>query len=217
MSAATPASQRSLAEHFVEVRQQEEARTIGMWVYLGTEILLFGGIFGAWAVYRYQHGEAWREAAHHMDLWLGAINTAVLLLSSLTMALAVHAAHALQKKWTLLFVLATVSLGTLFLGIKAYEYMQEIHHGLAPFAAPIPVRQAFTPATELYMNLYFAATGLHAFHLISAIALLGGFILWILKSGLSADRAATLEILGLFWHLVDVVWIILYPMLYLTR
>jgi cytochrome c oxidase subunit 3 len=194
--------------------QQHEAARLGMWVFLATELMLFGGIFLGLLVYRIAYPEVAAQASGRLDLWLGGLNTAVLLTSSLAMALAVAAARAGALRHTILLLLATAALGALFLGIKGYEYLKEFHEGLMPgVGPPFPFEPA---ASELFFNLYFAATGLHAFHLACGIAAVLLFA-WLVTGGWLAlpEREVRVEALGLYWHLVDIVWLFLYPLLYL--
>ena len=205
----------AVAEPYQEARQQQEAARLGLWLFLITEIMLFGGLFTGILVYRVLHGAAFAEASSHLDPWLGGLNTAVLLTSSLMMALAVHAARTGERQAVVRWLLLTALLGLIFLGIKGYEWWKEYHEGLMPAVGPdfpIPVR-----AAELFFNLYFAATGLHALHLTLGIGAVAVF------AGLTGRRLLPLpekqtyvEGVGLYWHLVDVIWVFLYPVLYLV-
>jgi len=203
-----------LAEQFEEPRQQHEADQLGMWVFLGTEVMLFGGVFASIVIYRVLYGDVLKTASHHLDKWLGGANTAVLLTSSLTMVLAVVAAREGRVRATCWWFAATAALGLGFLGIKGYEYFKEYHEGLMPGVGPaFPIDQ---PPAQLFFNLYFAGTGLHAFHLSCGILVVAIF-LWrvALRQLPLPERAVRVEILGMYWHLVDIVWLFLYPMLYL--
>lgn len=205
----------ALAEPYQAARQQQEAARLGIWLFLITEIMLFGGLFLGILVYRVLYGAVVEEASGHLDLWLGGLNTAVLLTSSLMMALAVHAAREGDRRAAVRWLLLTALLGLTFLGIKAYEYWKEYHEGLMPGIGPaFPMPE---PAAQLFFNLYFAATGLHALHLSLGIGAVVAF------AGLVGRRALLLpgkqmyvEGLGLYWHLVDVIWVFLYPVLYLV-
>ena len=167
--------------------QQRSAALLGMWAFLATEVMFFGPLFFGYLHARAYQGEAFVQASHHTNLWLGTANTAILLTSSLTMALAVHESKANLRKRFLLF---TALLGLAFLCIKAVEYAAE-----------------WSEPASLFLFLYFAMTGLHAVHLAIGIAL----VLWV------AGRPAATGIVGLYWHFVDIVWIFLYPMLYLLE
>lgn len=196
------------AEEAVEARQTAQ---LGMWVFLASEVLMFGGLFLALAVCRWLNAGAWREASAHLHLWLGTANTAVLLTSSLSMALAVGAARRGHGRGTALLLAATAALGLVFLAIKGTEYWLEYGDGLMPGTAP-----AFAldePGAELAFQLYFLATGLHALHLALGCLGSGGMAVWTARRG--AWPTAT-EMVGLYWHFVDVVWVFLFPIFYLT-
>jgi cytochrome c oxidase subunit 3 len=202
------------AHHFDSLDQQNEASSLGMWVFLVTEILFFGGAFLAYIVYRSAYPEAFAGASHHLDITLGAINTAVLIFSSLTMAVAVRSAQLGRRNATVLFLLATMLLGSAFLVIKVIEYGHKFRDNLFPgpgFVYPEgPARQA-----ELFFSIYFAMTGLHALHMIIGIGLLGVLVLMARKRRFTPEYYSPVENIGLYWHFVDIVWIFLFPLLYL--
>lgn len=200
---------------YSDARQQHEAARMGMWIFLATELMLFGGLFMGIVVYRVLYSEAVAEASSHLDMWLGGLNTAVLLTSSLTMAFAVACAREGRAGPCTRNLLLTAALGTLFLGIKGYEYWKEYHEGLMPgIGPPFPIE---TPPAELFFNLYFAATGLHALHLTCGIGAVLGFSWLVGRRRLRLPaRESYVEGLGLYWHLVDVIWVFLYPVLYLV-
>lgn len=203
-----------LAEQFVDPDQQSLADRLGMWLFLGTEIMLFGGLFMAIAVTRVIHAEAVKEASSHLYLWLGGANTAVLLTSSLSMAIAVTAARSGARRLVLGALVATVALGAAFLAIKATEYGLEYSEGLVPHIGP--PSPLVHPAATLFLNLYFVGTGLHAIHLAIGIAITGGVAIRIARRSLDVRRRhVVLEMTGLYWHLIDVVWVFLFPALYL--
>ena len=197
-----------VAHQFEDIEQQFQSDTIGMWAFLITEVLFFGGLFLGYAVYRASYPEAWAEGSHHMDRVFGTINTAVLLLSSLSMALAVHAAEERKRKATVGFLLATIGMAFVFLGIKAYEYWSHIHHHLLPgegFEGP--------PAVELFFGFYFTMTGLHGLHVIIGIGVLAVITFMTWRGRFSNHMPV--EMTGLYWHFVDIVWIFLFPLFYL--
>jgi cytochrome c oxidase subunit 3 len=205
----------ALAEQFDDLTQQHEAASLGMWVFLVTEILFFGGLFAGYTVYRATYPEGFREASHHLDLLLGGINTAVLITSSLTMALAVHSVQEGQRRAVLRFLLLTLMLGAVFLGIKGTEYAHKYAEELVPglrfgYSGP------HTSQVQLFLSFYFVMTGLHAFHMLVGMALLGvlAFLAW--RGHFSAAYYAPVETSGLYWHFVDIVWIFLFPLLYLV-
>jgi cytochrome c oxidase subunit 3 len=202
----------ALAHQFNNLTQQEEADTLGMWLFLCTEILLFGGLFLGYAVYRSLYPEAWAAGSHHNDLVLGSINTGVLLVSSLTMALAVHAAE--EELWSVVvgFLTATLVLGALFLGIKFYEYYVHYEHHLVPGIRFNP-EGGPAPNMELFMFFYFVMTGLHALHMLIGLGVVSTIAILAWRRRLSFHMPV--EITGLYWHLVDIVWVFLFPLLYL--
>lgn len=206
-----------VAHHFETAEQQKDSATLGMWTFLATEILFFGGVFMAYIIYRWLYHDAFAEASRFMDVAIGGINTAVLLTSSLMMALAVHAAREGRKQSTTLFLALTLILGLAFLGIKAYEWNHKWIEHLVPglnwqYAGTQP-----SGRVEMFFILYFILTGLHAVHMTIGIGILGGLIIMNARGKFSASRYAPVEISGLYWHFVDIVWIFLYPLLYLIR
>jgi cytochrome c oxidase subunit 3 len=203
-----------LQHHFDTMDQQREASSFGMWVFLVTEILFFGGLFTAYAVYRHAYPRAFAEASRHLDIQLGTFNTAVLIVSSLTMALAVWSAAVGKRKAIVVFLLATMALGGVFLGVKAVEYSHKFHDHLVPgpsFQFPGPDAR---PA-EIFYSLYFTMTGLHAAHMVIGIGLLTVLVLQARKGRYTPEYHTPVEVSGLYWHFVDIVWIFLFPLLYL--
>jgi cytochrome c oxidase subunit 3 len=209
-SHATP----GLQHQFESLGQQKEASTLGMWVFLVTEILFFGGLFLAYTVYRSQYARGFALASHHMDILLGTVNTAVLICSSLTMAMAVHSAAKGRRKPLMGYLVATMLLGAAFLGIKAVEYTEHIRHHLFPgpgfhYSGP-EARSA-----EIFFSLYFAMTGLHALHMVIGIGLLSVLFVLARRGRFVPEYYSPVEMSGLYWHFVDIVWIFLFPLLYL--
>jgi cytochrome c oxidase subunit 3 len=212
---STHSTTGALAHQFDDAAQQFEASSLGMWAFLATEILFFGGLFTAYAVYRLSYPEAFAAASNRLDIVLGTVNTAVLIASSLTMALAVFAAHSARPRTQAGFLIATLILGSVFLGIKAIEYAHKFHEHLFPgpgfqFAGADP-RNA-----EIFFSLYFAMTGMHALHMIIGAALLAVIAVQAWRGSFSKDYYTPVEIVGLYWHFVDIVWIFLFPLLYLV-
>ena len=204
-----------LQHHFESMAQQKDAASLGMWIFLVTEILFFGGLFLAYTIYRWQNARAFAHASLHMDIALGTVNTAVLIFSSLTMAMAVHSAATGRRKPLIGFLVATMALGAAFLGIKAVEYTDHFHHHLFPgpgFHYPVP---ADSRAAELFFSLYFAMTGLHALHMIVGLGILTTLLVLARRGRFTAAYHTPVEISGLYWHFVDIVWIFLFPLLYL--
>jgi len=196
------------------MEQQRDASSLGMWVFLVTEILFFGGLFLAYTVYRSRYPLAFAEASRHLDITLGTFNTAVLIISSLTMALAVYSAALGRRKAIILFLLATMALGGTFLGVKAVEYTHKFHDHLVPGAGfRLPGPDA-GPA-EIFFSLYFTMTGLHAAHMVIGIGLLTVLVLQARKGRYGPGYYTPVEVSGLYWHFVDIVWIFLFPLLYL--
>ena len=203
-----------LQHHFDTMDQQREASSFGMWVFLVTEILFFGGLFTAYTVYRHQYSRAFAEASRHLDIALGTFNTAVLIVSSLTMALAVWSASVGRRRAIVVFLLLTMALGGVFLGVKAVEYSHKFHDHLVPgpsFQFPGPDARA----AEIFFSLYFTMTGLHAAHMVIGIGILTVLVLQARKGRYTPEYHTPVEVSGLYWHFVDIVWIFLFPLLYL--
>ncbi|MGQ9913291.1 MAG: cytochrome c oxidase subunit 3 family protein [Thermogutta sp.] len=247
-----------VAHHFDSAEQQFDAGKLGVWVFLLTEILFFSGLFCAYAVYRGNHPEVFVYAHHFLDKNLGALNTAVLIFSSLTMALAVRAAQLEQRRALMAFLIVTLLCAFVFLGVKYVEYRQKWEHGLlwagkyhaaahetnhgseaasadpstavetraagkATSAVPAELPPSEHTSEEaprlvgVFFSIYFAMTGLHALHVIGGI----GAITWILVRAARGDfnrfYFGPVDYVGLYWHLVDLVWIFLFPLLYLIH
>jgi cytochrome c oxidase subunit 3 len=205
----------ALREQFETPAQQKDASTLGMWVFLVTEIMFFGGLFLAYAIYRREFAGVFALASNTLDVVIGAVNTAVLLCSSYTMVLAVRAAQIGSRKALIVFLILTILLGGVFLGVKAYEWNQkfEEHHVPGP-SFHLEGTTAQGPA-QLFFSLYFTMTGLHALHMVIGEGLLL-FLLWQAYAGKYAPSYYTpVDVGGLYWHFVDVIWIFLFPLLYL--
>lgn len=203
------------AHQFDDAAQQHEASWLGMWVFLATEIMFFGGMFLGYTVYRSAYPDAFAGASNHLDIVLGTINTAVLIFSSFTMALAVRSAQLGARKPTIIFLILTMILGAIFLGIKFTEYYVKFEEHFVPgsaFAYPGP--QA--PAAEIFFSFYFAMTGMHALHMIIGEGLLTTLVIKTGRGRFSAFYNTPVELIGLYWHFVDIVWIFLFPLLYLV-
>lgn len=215
-STAPHAQHPALAHHFDDLEQQRETAELGMWVFLVTEFMFFGGLFLAYLTYRGWYPQEFAAGSQTMDVMLGTINTAVLLTSSLTMALAVHAAQHAQRTRLILLLLATVVLGVAFLGIKAYEYHHKYEDHLIPFLG-LPFKYSGPEAAgmQTFFNLYFLMTGMHAFHMLIGIGVLLALVVLAWRGGLLAERSVTVYNFGLYWHFVDLVWVYLFPFFYL--
>jgi cytochrome c oxidase subunit 3 len=203
------------AHQFDDVEQQHEASWIGMWVFLATEVMFFGGMFLGYAVYRAAYPQAFASASNHLDVWLGTINTAVLICSSFTMALAVRSAQLGDRKLLVTFLMLTIALGTLFLGIKFTEYYFKFEEHLVPGSAFIFADTPLARPAEIFFSFYFAMTGMHAVHMIIGIGLLAVLSVMASRGRFSAGYNTPVEVVGLYWHFVDLVWIFLFPLLYL--
>jgi cytochrome c oxidase subunit III len=200
----------TLALQFDDLRQQSVSASLGMWIFLATEVLLFGAICTVFAVHRATWPEAFAAASRRLDLALGTVNTTMLLASSFTMALAVHAARRGRRRPLGALLLVTALVGVVFLVVKAAEWRREIDEGLLPGAAFRWSGEGAGPA-QLFFGLYFVLTGTHAVHLSVGIALL-----LVLVVRQRRGHAVPVEVPGLYWHFVDLVWIFLFPLLYLA-
>lgn len=246
---------RELQHHFETVQQQKETATLGMWAFLVTEIMLFGGIFMAYIVYRWAFPEVWAAAAHHLNTPLGAVNTVVLLVSSLTVALAVNAAEEGKRRRVLTMLGVTLVLGLTFLLIKGYEYSEKFAH-CAGYSTPISwvtgtgqhaVEECLVPGRaflfpeahgaegaaaasehgapqpglgspyQLFYFLYFVATGLHAVHMIVGLTIVSILTFLVWRGMITATYFTPIEIGGLYWHLIDIIWVFLFPLFYLVH
>ncbi|PJK30111.1 cytochrome/quinol oxidase subunit 3 [Minwuia thermotolerans] len=212
------ASNEPGAAHFEDAGQERQAHLAGMWLFLATELLLFGGLFCAYAVYRVSYGPAFAAAAGELDLKLGAINTAILITSGLAMALTEPAMAAGRRRAALTLLATTGALALVFLSIKGLEYHHEIGKGLAPlpglafrYDGPRPEQ------AEMFFNFYFAMTGLHALHMAIGVGLIGWMAARIARWRRPAKLERRLRIVGLYWAFVDAVWLLLFPTLYLLR
>ena len=218
-------SHPALAHHFDDLEQQKEASTLGMWVFLVTEVLFFGGLFLTYCVYRNWYPGAFAAGSHELSVELGGINTAVLITSSLTMALAVHAAQTGERRLLMILLVATMVLGAVFLGIKADEYYDKFTHhhipgpacGADPAATPhcFAWEGEYARQAQIFFSLYFMMTGLHALHMIIGLGIMTVMLWWAWNGTITPEYHSPIEISGLYWHFVDIVWIFLFPLLYL--
>jgi cytochrome c oxidase subunit III len=203
-----------LRHHFSDMEQQREASTMGMWVFLLTEIMFFGGMFAAYLIYRFEYYQAWAAGSAHMNFWFGTINTAVLICSSLTMALAVRASQVGQKKIMVTLLIVTILFGCAFMVIKGFEYHEHWQAREFPgnnfhFDGRDPYH------VEMFFVLYWFMTGFHALHVLIGLGLVGTIAYLGSKGRYNAGYHNPVENAGLYWHFVDLVWIYLYPLLYL--
>jgi cytochrome c oxidase subunit 3 len=224
----------ALQHQFDTMQQQKEASVLGMWAFLLTEILFFGGLFMAYMLYRIWYHEAFVEASKSIAISWGLLNTVVLIGSSLTMALAVRAAQTNNRKWTVNWLILTMVLGSVFLGVKVIEYADKFEHHHVPgpdFVWAEPGHGTATADdghalseqeqanlqmhTQIFFSLYFTMTGLHALHMIIGIGLMCVITWMAWKGKFSSEYYTPVEMSGLYWHFVDIVWIYLFPLLYL--
>jgi cytochrome c oxidase subunit 3 len=217
-----------MRHHFEDIGQQREAASFGMWVFLLTEVMFFGGLFCAYLIFRNWYHAAFVAGSNTLDITLGTTNTAVLIGSSFTMAMAVYSAEMRRKGQLILFLLLTIVLGSVFLGIKAVEYHQKYvdHHipgmnfSIQEFVNPtnpkaVKLAPDMAEKTQLYFFLYFAMTGMHALHMIIGIGILFFLVARASKGAFTEGHVMPIENFGLYWHFVDIIWIFLFPLLYL--
>lgn len=202
-----------LAEQFENLAQQEEVSRLGMWVFLATEVMFFGGLFTAYIVYRHAYPHAFAVASKHTNLLYGTINTAILLTSSLWMAFAVHAAGEGRRKLLVRYLLLTILFAVGFLVVKGLEYREDYLEHLIP-GRSFSVPEA--PKSDIFFYLYWAMTGLHGLHVLIGIGLLSAIAGMASRGKFSEKYYNPVEVSGLYWHFVDIVWIFLYPLLYLV-
>ena len=207
----------ALREQFETADQQKDASTLGMWIFLITEVMFFGGLFLAYTVYRHLYPHVFAVASTSLNVYIGAANTVVLLCSSLTMVLAVRASQLSQKKAIVFFLILTLVLGGIFLGVKAYEWHDKFveHHIPGPTFHLDGVTAGEQGHAQLFFSLYFAMTGLHALHMVVGAGLLIFLILEARKGKYQAEYNTPVDLIGLYWHFVDIIWIFLFPLLYL--
>jgi cytochrome c oxidase subunit 3 len=233
---ATEHGHPALQHHFENMEQQRIAGTLGMWVFLVTEIMFFGGMFLAYTLYRNQYPAAFASASNHLDITLGAVNTAVLIVSSFTMACAVYCTQVGKRQIQILCLVLTILLGLTFLGIKAVEYHDKYTDRLIP--GELITGHRFNPEVagpgeeldqhklhllpgatvnqvQMFYWIYFAMTGMHALHMVIGAGLMLVILYLSIKGRFSPEYHSPVEITGLYWHFVDIVWIFLFPLLYL--
>jgi len=204
-----------LAEQFDDLAQQREADTLGIWIFLATELMLFGGMFAAYTVYRWVYRAGFVAGSQHMELIVGAINTAVLITSSFTMAQAVQAAQLGRTRSLVRRLAATAALGAVFLALKGYEYWSHYREGLVP-GRLWRYEGAHGNVVEVFFFLYYAMTGLHAVHLTVGVGLVSVLIVLTRRGAFTPSYHTPVEVIALYWHLIDVIWIFLFPIFYLV-
>jgi cytochrome c oxidase subunit 3 len=203
-----------LAHHFDNIEQQEYASRLAMWLFLATEVLLFAGLFLGYSVYRHFYHETFHELSRTLSLPLGTINTIVLITSSLTVALAYYEVKMGRNNRAVGLLVFTILCAIGFLVIKGFEYHHKFEEGMLP-GQFYSYKEVTGPGANLYFTIYFLATGLHAFHVIVGMSVLLWVLKGIVKGRYSPDYYVPVELGALYWHLVDLVWIFLFPLLYL--
>jgi cytochrome c oxidase subunit III len=207
-----------LRHHFATPEQQMDAATLGMWTFLITEVLFFGGMFTAYAIYRSVYHDAFASTSQYMDVILGGTNTAVLICSSLSMAMAVRSAQLSRQRAVVISLLITMAFGTTFLVIKAFEYHNKWVEGLVPglhFDMSRYEVPKYAHEAQILFFLYFAMTGMHALHMVIGLGLLTYLLVQAMRNVFKSTYYTPVEMIGLYWHFVDIVWIFLFPLLYL--
>jgi cytochrome c oxidase subunit III len=206
-------SHAALAHHFESLEKQTQAQRLGMWLFLATEVLLFTALFAAYGVYRFLYSQAFSEASRGLETWLGGVNTFVLVTSSLTVALGLDAATKGENKKTAALFGASIAMGLLFMVFKGYEYHHHFEHG----ELPGPYYTGHIPGSggALFFTLYFLITGLHAIHVLIGMTVLGVIGVRSALGVYSAEYHTPVELAGLYWHLVDLIWIFVFPLIYL--
>lgn len=203
-----------LAHHFSDSEQQHESAKLGMWIFLLTEILLFGGLFMAYTIYRTWNPDMFYNAHKFLNVKLGALNTIVLITSSVTIALAIRSIRLNNRKMAIYLLLATLALAFIFLGVKYFEYSHKFHLGQLPGKF-----YTFTGVKgnnpHIFFSIYFMMTGLHGIHVIAGMAIISLMLVKTVKGRFSSEYYTPVELTGLYWHLVDMIWIFLFPLLYL--
>ncbi len=203
-----------IGHHFSSIGRQTEAMRLGMWLFLATEVLLFAGLFCGYAVYRYEFPLAFQECSRHLNIGLGTLNTVVLITSSFTVAMAIYCARTDSKRAAAVFLLVTLLFALAFLGIKAIEYTAHFREHALP-GKYYAFAEVTVPGAAMFYSMYFLMTGLHGVHVVAGMSVLS-YILWrTLQGRYTARYSVGIELGGLYWHLVDLVWIFLYPLLYL--
>jgi cytochrome c oxidase subunit 3 len=203
-----------LAHHFPNLEQQAHAARLGMWLFLATELLLFGGLFVAYGVYRFLYGDTFKAASTLIETHWGALNTVVLISSSLTVALGHHEAEHGSPRRAGLLLLSSVLAGFIFLGVKSIEYGHHFHEGHLP-GRYYTYAALQAPGDSMFWTLYFLMTGLHGIHVVIGMVVLAVLGMQCLRGRYAVGYATPVELGGLYWHLVDLIWIFLFPLFYL--
>ena len=203
-----------LAHHFADSEQQRESAKLGMWLFLVTEVLLFGGLFVAYAIYRAWNPDMFYNAHKLLDVHLGTLNTVVLISSSITMALAIRSLQIDRQKRAITLLATTLLLAGVFLVVKYFEYSHKIHLGQLP-GKFYTFEGVEGNNPHIFFSIYFLTTGLHGIHVLGGIAVIGIMLVKTIRNRFSSAYYTPVELVGLYWHLVDMIWIFLFPLLYL--
>lgn len=202
----------SSQEH--NVHKDREGAKIGMWLFLLTELLLFGGMFLIYGVYRYLNNEGFHTAGQGLNTIIGTLNTVILLTSSLTVAMSITALQKGNKRLSIILLAFTIVFAFAFLVNKYFEWSAEIHHGIYPGSSELINR---SPGEILFFGLYYVMTGIHGLHIVIGIIILSTILSFIIRDKITSTDYVKLENAGLYWHLVDIIWIFLFPLFYLLR
>ena len=203
------------AHHFNSIEHEFEAGKLGMWLFLATEVMLFGVFFAGYGLFHYLYPEMFREAHHHLDKRMGALNTVVLLTSSLTMALSIAFIQRDEVKKSRRMLLVTLACAAIFLVVKYFEYAHKIHMGILP-GDMFRSTEFKSPNAALFFSFYFVMTGTHGIHVLIGMAAITWIYLRMGRGDFNARKFAAVEFVGLYWHIVDLIWIFLFPLLYLV-
>ena len=206
----------TLQHHFSTKEQQFDTAKIGMWLFLATEILMFGGLFVGFGLMQGKFPEAFLQAHHHLDKSLGALNTIVLLVSSFTMVMAVWAASKSKQKQLITYLFITLVCAGIFLVVKYFEYSHKFHEGLLPGRFYHHAGDT-VPGQFMFFSFYFMMTGLHGFHILGGMVVITWLLIRAMKGHFNANYYTPVDLVGLYWHLVDMIWIYLFPLLYLIQ
>lgn len=204
-------------EQFENADQQRETAKLGMWTFLATELLLFSGLFLTALVIRVLHPDSVTAVALHLKYWIGATNTAVLICSSLTMSVAIELSRLGAQRWMVRFMLFTAALGVLFLMLKGFEYFKDYQEHMMPFLPNYRFELAGDPAARLFTDLYFITTGLHGLHLTIGVGLMLVMAALANREGFLEHHFNRIEVVGLYWHFIDLIWMVVFPTLYLLN
>jgi cytochrome c oxidase subunit 3 len=214
MDQASSINKSRVQHHFMNADQQFSSSKLGMWLFLFTEIMFFGGLFVAYIIYRSWNPELFTLAATELDTMLGAVNTVVLIGSSLTIALAIRSAQLNDQKKIFYYLIATIALATLFLVIKYFEYTAKFDVGILP-GAMYTFEGIDHPKANIFFSIYYMMTGLHGLHVVIGIGLMVWLLVRVKAGDYSSAYYTPVEMTGLYWHLVDIIWIFLFPLMYL--